>query len=161
MRRAWRQLAALLTAALIALSLFAAPALADYDENYPEILEEGHLSAVTAILIEAESGDVIFDKDADQPMYPASTTKIMTVWLALTLADKLTDGLSTKLTVSENAVNLAPDESSAELAAGEQVALIDLCYAAILPSGNDAATAIAEGIAGSEDVYVQLMNQAA
>lgn len=166
-RRAWQRLAGLLMAALLLLPCFSVPALADdYDNNYPEILEEGHLSATAAILIEADSGEVIFEKKADEPLYPASTTKILTVWLALTLAeqlpgDTLYDKLQTKLTVSENAVNLAPDESSAKLAAGEQVALIDLCYAAILPSGNDAATAIAEGLAGSEETYVQLMNQAA
>ena len=168
MRRGTAQrLAGLLMAALLLLPIFALPAKADdYNPDYPEILEEGHLSATAVILIEADSGEVIFEKKADEPLYPASTTKILTVWLALTLAEQLPgetmyDKLQTKLTVSENAVNLAPDESSAKLAAGEQVALIDLCYAAILPSGNDAATAIAEGLAGSEETYVQLMNQAA
>lgn len=164
--------------------LFAYPAFAplsaradDYDERYPENLEEGHLTASSAILIEADSGKVIFEKSADTPSFPASTTKVLTIWLALTLAHdlpvseedaaKMTDAqiyekqLKTKFTVSEAAVSLAPDESSAKLAAGEQVALIDLCYAAMLPSGNDAANAIAEGFGGTRENYVNLMNSAA
>ena len=143
--------------------LFAFPAFSplvaradDYDERYPEILEEGHLSAASAILIEAESGEVIFEKSPDQMMFPASTTKILTIWLALTLADP-----NQIITVSQEAVNIAPDESSAKLAAGEEVALIDLCYAAMLPSGNDAANAIAEGLGGTRENFVNLMNSAA
>ena len=162
------RLMGLLLAVLLCLPVFPWGALAEeYDPLYPENLSEGHLSGTSAILIEADSGEVIFEKNADQPMYPASTTKIMTVWLALTMADNLPgQSLSEKLnnnkfTVSEHAVDLAPDESSAKLAAGEEVKLIDLCYAAILPSGNDAATAIAEGLAGSEENYAAIMNQAA
>ena len=159
---------ALVLAALFALPLFSPAARADdYDERYPEILDEGHLTASSAILIEGDSGKVIYEKNADQPAYPASTTKILTVWLALTLAERLEGAsmaakLDTRIPVSQEAVNIAPDESSARLAAGEEVALIDLCYAAMLPSGNDAANAIAEGLAGgSRDYYVDLMNSAA
>ena len=162
MKQTGIRLMALLMAALLAVPLFCVPALADeYDPNFPELLSEGHLTATSAILIEAESGKVIFEKNADEPMYPASTTKILTVWMALNMADMLPDGLDTKFTVSEYAVNLSPDESSAKLAAGEQVKLIDLCYAAILPSGNDAATAIAEGLAGSEENFAAMMNSTA
>ena len=162
------RLLGLLLAVLLCLPVFPLNALADeYDPLYPEILSEGHLSGTSAILIEADSGDVIFEKNADTVMYPASTTKIMSIWLALTMAENLPgQSLAEKLnnnkfTVSEHAVNLAPDESSAKLAAGEEVKLIDLCYAAILPSGNDAATAIAEGLAGSEENFAAIMNQAA
>lgn len=158
MRRTGTRLLGLLLAALFAVS--ALPPLGaladDYDANYPEILEEGHLTASSAILIEADSGQVIFEKAADTPAYPASTTKILTIWLALTLGQP--DQI---ITVSQEAVNLAPDESSAKLAAGEEVALIDLCYAAMLPSGNDAANAIAEGLEGTRENFVNLMNSAA
>lgn len=157
MKNKAKRLTGLLLAALVCLALFVPAARADdYDPLYPELLAEGHLSAASAILIEADSGKVIFEKNADQRMYPASTTKILTVWLALTMGDP-----EQKYTVSENAVNLAPDETSAKLAAGEQVKLIDLCYAAMLPSGNDAATAIAEGLAGSVSNFTAMMNQAA
>ena len=150
------RLAAWLTAMLMLLCAFA-PAYADeYDPNYPEDLAPGHLNAASAILIEAESGKVIFEKDPDVRVHPASTTKIMTVWLALTMARE-----ETMITVSENAVNVAEDESSAKLQAGEEMRLIDLMYAAILLSGNDAATAIAEGVAGSVENFCYYMNQAA
>lgn len=147
----------LLMAVLFCLPLFSFSALAEeYNANEPEKLDEGHLSATSAILIEADSGKVIFEKNADQLMHPASTTKILTVWLALTIGDP-----NQVITVSEAAVNLAEDESSAKLAAGEEVALIDLLYAAMLPSGNDAANAIAEGLGGTRETYVAMMNHAA
>lgn len=178
MRKGMRRWIGLLTAALFAICLLPSlPARADdYNELYPELLEKGHLTASSVILIEADSGKVIFEKDPDTPMYPASTTKVLTIWLALTLAHQLPvseqtanlseeaiyeEQLKTKYTVSESAVNIAADESSAKLAAGEQVALIDLCYAAMLPSGNDAANAIAEGLGGTRENFVALMNSAA
>lgn len=150
-----KRLAVLLMAMLFLLPLF--PVRADeYDPEHPEELAAGHLNAASAILIEAETGEVIFRKNADVPSHPASTTKIMTVWLALTMADP-----ETKVVVSENATNVAADESSAKLAAGEEMRLIDLMYAAILLSGNDAATAIAEGVAGNVETFTYYMNQAA
>ena len=163
----WIRLAGLLMAVLLLVSSFSPSALADeYDERYPEFLSEGHLTATAAILIEADSGNVVFEKNADERMYPASTTKILTVWLALMMAENLEGGsysskLENAFPVSANATNLAPDESSAKFAAGENVRLIDLCYAAMLVSGNDAATAIAEGLAGSSENYANMMNQAA
>ncbi len=163
MKRGWAiRLMMLVAAAVLMLCALFPAALADeYDENYPELLSEGHLTASSVILIEADTGRVIFEKNPDQRMYPASTTKILTVWLALTMGESLEYGLETKLPLSENAVNLAPDESSAKFAAGENVRLIDLCYAAILVSGNDAATAIAEGLGGSVESFAGMMNQAA
>ena len=148
----------LLMAVLFCLPLFSLPARAeeDYDKDRPEVLGEGHLTAPAAILIEADSGNVVFEKNADQVMYPASTTKILLVWLALTLGDP-----EQIITVSQEAVNLAEDESSAKLAAGEEVRLEDLCYAAMLPSGNDAANAIAEGLGGTRENFVSMMNDAA
>lgn len=155
MRKGWgKQLGALLMAMLLLLSFLPGVQAAEYDPNYPEDLAEGHLNAASAILIEAETGNVIFEKNADAIMHPASTTKILTVYLALTMADP-----QMEVTVSENAVNVAEDESTAKLAAGEKVRLINLMYAAILLSGNDAATAIAEGVAGSVENYCDYMNR--
>ena len=160
-RRVAVRLGALLLAALLCVPCIP-PALADeYDPRYPENLAEGHLTASAAILIEQDTGQVIFEKNADERMYPASTTKILTVWLALMLGESLPEGMDTKFPVSANATNLAPDESSAKFAIGEEVRLIDLCNAAILVSGNDAATAIAEGLSGSVDAFVERMNSAA
>ena len=159
--------AGLLLAVLILLCCLPLPALAsEYDPLYPEILHANDLSAASAILIEANTGNVIFEKNADAIMYPASTTKILTVWLAINMTKDNSNeaegtGLYQKITVSENAVNLAADESSAKLAAGEEVRLIDLMYAAMLLSGNDAATAIAEGLSGSVEAFAYEMNRAA
>ena len=163
MKRGWIiRLMGFLAAAVLALAALCPAALsAEYDKNYPELLSEGHLTATAAILIEADSGKVIFEKNADERMYPASTTKILTVWQALLMSDSLEDGINTKFTVSENAVNLAPDESSAKFAAGENVRLIDLCYAAMLVSGNDAATAIAEGLGGTVESFAGMLNETA
>ena len=155
--------AGLLLAVLILLCSLPLPALAsEYDPLYPEILRANDLSAASAILIEANTGNVIFEKNADAIMYPASTTKILTVWLAINMTKDNSNeaegtGLYQKITVSENAVNLAADESSAKLAAGEEVRLIDLMYAAMLLSGNDAATAIAEGLSGSVEAFAYEM----
>ena len=164
-RKVGERLRALLLAALLCVPALLSPrpaALADdYDARYPENLAEGHLTATAAILVEQDSGQVIFEKNADEKMYPASTTKILTVWLALMMADSLPEKEETKFEVSANATNLAPDESSAKFAIGEQVRLIDLCNAAILVSGNDAATAIAEGLSGSVEAFVERMNSAA
>jgi len=175
-RKAGVRALTLLMAALLLLPLFSFSALADeYDPLYPEKLDEGHLTATSAILIEADTGNVIFSKNPDQTMAPASTTKILTILVALSLAEqevaaaKAADpnadvsklGLNRKITVSQDAVNLAEDESSAKLAAGEEVALIDLLYAAVLTSGNDAANAIAEGMAGDKPTFVAYMNQVA
>lgn len=151
-----KRFAALLMAMLLLLNLFPAAHAAEYDPNHPEILAEGHLNAQSVILIEANTGKVIFEKNPDALMHPASTTKIMTVYLSLTMADP-----ETEVVVSENATNVAEDESTAKLAPGEKMRLIDLMYAAILLSGNDAATAIAEGTCGSVDEFCQRMNQLA
>lgn len=156
----WKRGRALLAALILFFCVMSSAFAAEYDSGHPELLEEGHLNCSAAILIEAKSGNVIFEKNADAVMYPASTTKVLTVWLALSLCKTDAD-LQTKITVSENATRLASDESSAKLAVGEQVALIDLMYASVLVSGNDAATAIAEGLSGSVANFAEYMNFAA
>lgn len=149
----------LLMAVLLCLSI-AGPAQAEYDSDHPELLESSDLSCTAALLINADTGEKIFEKSADIRMYPASTTKIMTVLVALEMAGNDMDVLQQKCYVTPNAVNLAEDESSARLRAGDEVPLIDLLYAAMLPSGNDAANAIAENLGGTA-AFVQSMNNKA
>lgn len=108
----------------------------------------------TAVLIDAATGQVLFDKAARQRMFPASTTKILTAIVALEKGN-LTD----TVTVSEKA--WGQEGSSAYLEIGEKQTLEDLLYALMLPSGNDAATAIAEHVAGTEERFAALMNQKA
>ena len=147
----------LCTAVLVLSLLPAAPAhAAEYSAEHPEILETEHLNCEAAILIEMDSGEVIFEKNADATMFPASTTKILTTYLALTMAD-----MDDMVTVSYSAVDIPEDSSSLGLVAGQQLNLLDLLYGTMLTSGNDGANAIAEAVSGSIPDFVSLMNQAA
>jgi len=91
-------------------------------------------------------------------LFPASTTKILTALLALKYGE-----LSDMVTVSENAssTNFAEDESVCGIKAGDQLTLLDLLRGLMMESGNDAAVAIAEYMAGSSEAFAQMMNQEA
>lgn len=131
-----------------------------YDPEHPENLQENQLVATSAILIEASSGDVIFEKNADQIMFPASTTKILTVLLGLTIGK--TNGILDEIvTISEEAVNIPDDSSTIPLSAGETIRFEDLLYATMIRSGNEGANAIAEAISGDIGSFVDLMNETA
>ncbi|MDO5299198.1 MAG: D-alanyl-D-alanine carboxypeptidase family protein [Clostridia bacterium] len=142
---------------------FVAPELPEgaipYDEAHPELLDADMLYAQSAILIEADTGEVIFEKNADVMMYPASTTKILTAYIALQMADLEND----VVTVSQNAIDLVPSGyQTIPLVAGEKVNMLDLVSAMLVRSGNEAANAIAEYLGGgSIDTFVDLMNQTA
>ena len=125
------------------------------------IIPEGELDASHAILVDLTSGEVVAQRLADERIYPASMTKIMTVLVAveaLTTAE-----LETTFTMTADIVNAAIAEgaSRAGFEAGERVKLIDLLYGAALPSGADATAALAQYVAGSEQKYVELMNEKA
>ena len=112
-------------------------------------------SAACAILVDATSGDVLYEKNADQKMLIASTTKIMTALVALWYGE-----LSDIVTVSRRAANTIG--SSMYLKAGERLTLEALLYGLLLSSGNDAGVAIAEHVGGgNEAVFVQHMNETA
>ena len=111
-------------------------------------------SATAAILIDADSGRVLYEKQADRQMLIASTTKIMTALVALEQGS-----LGETVTVSGYAAGT--EGSSMYLKAGEQLTLETLLYGLLLCSGNDAAVAIAEHIAGSEAAFAKLMNEKA
>lgn len=132
-----------------------------YDSDHPEDLQEDQLAASSAILIEANSGDVIFEKNADALMYPASTTKIMTALLGLTIG-KTNNMMDDVITITDEDLNLpAEDPSLIPLAAGETIRFEDLLYATMIKSGNEGANAIARTISGSVPDFVDLMNQTA
>ena len=113
-----------------------------------------YVSAKSALVVDYESGEVIFAKNADERLPAASTVKIMTALVALENAS-----LDDSFTVSENAASIV--ENVMGLTAGESLTLEELLYGAMLVSGNDAAIAIAEGVAGSEDSFAQIMNEMA
>ncbi len=129
-----------------------------WDKNHPDILDEDMLYAHSAILIEADTGEVLFEKNADEIMFPASTTKIMTAYIALQMSDLEND----VVTVSQNAIDLVPPTyQTIPLIAGEQVPMLDLISVMLIRSGNEAANAVAEYLAGSVESFADLMNQTA
>ena len=153
-----RGLTVVLAVALLLVPCWAPGALAqaEYDPTQPELLESSHLDATSAILIEASSGEVIFEKDADMMMYPASTTKILTLLLGIMMGD-----LSQTVYLSETAANVGEDSSVIGLDIGESILFEDLLYATMIRSGNEGANLIAETISGSIPTFVDLMNEAA
>ncbi len=152
------RLAVLMLAVLLLLSVLPFPvAFAnEYDANHPENLTARNLRASAAIVIEQNSGQVLFEKNADEMRPPASTTKVLTVLLALTMANQ--DDI---VTVSPYAASVPDDAAKLGLQAGEQVRMGDLIRATMVYSGNDGAIAIAEHIMGTEQAFVGLMNEAA
>ncbi|GGN56578.1 D-alanyl-D-alanine carboxypeptidase family protein [Oceanobacillus indicireducens] len=112
------------------------------------------VSAAQAILMDAESGQVLFEKDAFEARPIASITKIMTAILAIESGK-----MDEKATVSRNAIYT--EGSSIYLEQGEKITIQDLVYGLMLRSGNDAAVAIAEHIGESEEGFVYLMNEKA
>lgn len=133
------------------------PDATKYDAEHPELLEPDQLYAGSAILMTQDTGEVIFEKEAYSIRYPASTTKIMTVLLGITLVDDL-DQI---VTVSETALNIPEDSSVMGLKAGEEIPFIDVLYGTMMLSGNDGANVIAEVVSGNTYDFVQLMNRAA
>ena len=127
-----------------------------YDEENPQDLKAKDIRGASAIVMDLASGRVLFEKDADKRMYPASTTKIMTALLALEYGH-----LDETVTVPKQITKLPKDSSLVPLKAGEKLSLLDLLYGLMLPSGNDAAVAIATHISGSVDDFVARMNQRA
>lgn len=99
---------------------------------------------------------VTYSKNLYEKLYPASTTKILTAYIALKYCD-----LNEMVTVSENAVNQTTDSSICNLNAGDVISMRYLLYGLMLRSGNDAAIAIAEHISGDVDSFAVLMNQEA
>lgn len=111
------------------------------------------VSAVAAILMDGETGEVLYEKNADRQMLIASTTKIMTGLVALEH-----DSPQKKITVKENHMT---EGSSMYLKVGEQVTVEELLYGLLLCSGNDAALALAEACSGSVENFVAEMNSKA
>ena len=100
--------------------------------------------------------DTVYAQNVYDKMYPASTTKILTAYLAIKYGN-----LDEVYTVSEHACDQAYDSSVAKLSPGDQMTLRDLLYGLMLASGNDAAIAIAEGMDGDEATFVKRMNEEA
>ena len=120
------------------------------------------IKASTVILQDYLSGEILFEKEADREIYPASMTKIMTSIIAFELISKGDLSLDDKFIVSENAWRLsAAGFSSMFIMVGDEVSVEDLLRGIIVASGNDACVALAEGIAGSEEEFAIMMTSKA
>lgn len=133
-----------------------------YIEKYGVTKTTGNdigISAGQAILIDEESGKVIYEKCADERAYPASTTKIMTALITLETLEENDSPIDQMIDIPESAQGI--EGSSIYLKAGEKISIEDLLYGLMLVSGNDAATALAEIIGGSQEKFVEMMNKKA
>ena len=120
------------------------------------------VKARTAILIDYHSNEILFELDPDAIIYPASMTKIMTTIVAFDLLKKNKISLDDKFIISENAWRLSQaGYSSMFIMINDQVSVENLLKGIIIASGNDACVALAEGIAGSEENFAQMMNEKA
>ena len=116
----------------------------------------------SAILQDYYSGEILFEKDADRIIFPASMTKIMTAIIAFDLIKNGDLNLNDKFIVSENAWRLSEaGYSSMFIMVGDEISLENLLNGIIISSGNDACVALAEGIAGTEEEFAILMTEKA
>tara|TARA_B100002051_G_scaffold260505_1_gene281052 strand:+ start:64 stop:1215 length:1152 start_codon:yes stop_codon:yes gene_type:complete len=116
------------------------------------------IKARTAILQDFLSGEILYEKDPDRSIYPASMTKIMTSIIAFDLIKNGEISLDDKFLISEKAWRLSkPGNSSMFIMLNDEVSVEDLLRGIIVVSGNDACVALAEGIAGTEEAFAELM----
>ena len=129
------------------------------EETAADTGSEVELSAETAILMEAETGTVLFEQDADKELPPASVTKVMTLLL---IFDALKEGkisLDEEVTTSEYAASMGGSQVFLEVGEKQTVDTLIKCIA--VASANDACVAMAEWVAGTEEQFVQRMNERA
>ena len=120
------------------------------------------INARTAILQDFLSGEILYEKDADRSIYPASMTKIMTSIIAFDLIESGDLTLDEKFLISEKAWRLSTSGySSMFVMVGDEVSVRDLLKGIIVASGNDACIALAEGIAGTEEEFAIMMTSKA
>lgn len=117
------------------------------------------ISAKGAILIDCKDGSVIYEKDADKRLYPASTTKIMTILAALEILEEIDGDLQSTIRIPKEAVGV--EGSSINLKAEETMTVEELLYGVMLQSGNDGATALAISLGGDLANFVERMNKKA
>ena len=120
------------------------------------------IDARNVILVDHLSGKILYEKDADDKIYPASMTKIMTTIVVFELIKKGETSLDEMITISENAWRMSQSGySSMFIMLNDQISVEDLLKGIIIVSGNDACVALAEGLSGTEKDFVILMNEKA
>ncbi len=136
---------------LIILSFLIKPVFANFDVNARTVIVQDYLS-----------GKILFEKDADRQIFPASMTKIMTSIIAFDLLKSGELSLDDKFLVSENAWRLSQaGYSSMFIMVGDEISVENLLRGIIVSSGNDACIALAEGIAGTEEEFAIMMTEKA
>lgn len=152
---------------LIFASGFCCTAFAEETKDFKETQEQSEaqkeqpveIRASAAVLMDAGTGQVLIDKNANEPMHPASITKIMTILLVTEAIDSGAITLEDTVTVSESAAEKGGSQIWLEV--GETMSVDDLLKAAVVGSANDACAALAEYVAGSEPAFVKMMNDRA
>lgn len=120
--------------------------------TWPQVADAGSLQSGSAIVMDLDTGTILYGKNIDERKYPASITKVMTCMLALENSD-----LTEVVTFSEDAV-FKTDGSSIARDVGEQMTMEECLYGMMLASANECAYAIAEHVAGSLDAFIDMMN---
>ena len=146
---------------LAVLSLGADSALAVGFDNRPSTENSLGLQVKSAILVEAESGQVLFEVNPDQPLPIASMTKLMTEYIVLNEIKNGRMKWEDIISVHPEAANTDPSESQIYLAAGDQHSVRDLYIAMAVGSANDATKALAIQVSGSLDAFIEKMNATA
>ena len=130
--------------------------------NFPHVYGNPSINARTAIVVDYHSNKILYELEPDNQIYPASMTKIMTTIVAFDLIEKNKLSLDDKFVVSENAWRLSQSGySSMFIMVNDEVSVEDLLKGIVIASGNDACVALAEGIAGSEETFAEMMNEKA
>ena len=124
--------------------------------NFSFASEQLETYSAADLIVESSTGKIIYEKNSREKRYPASTTKVMTALLTLEKCN-----LSDIATVSADAIILPSGYSNANLQAGEQISIENLLYALLVKSANEAATVLAEHIAGSVENFSNMMNERA
>ncbi len=159
MKKKSRMLISLLIILFFTLGIFPKSVKAEPKENNKVEDKSLNVDAKSALLMEPISGKIIYEKNSHEKLAPASVTKVMTMLLTMEAVDSGRIKMSDKVTVSENAKKMGG--SSMLLDTGEVRTVEELIKGIGIASGNDAAIAMSEYLAGSEDGFVKLMNERA
>src|SRR3954465_6382379 len=117
------------------------------------------LAAAPALVVDVDSGKVLYAERATDPWFPASITKLMTTYVALSAVQEGKLTLDTLLTVSENAASQPPSKMA--FRPGTEITLDNALKIIMVKSANDVAMTIAEGVGGSVEGFAEMMNAAA
>ena len=156
------RLLSLFMALILALSLAAPFASAAEGSSGSAILDGMTVDAKAAILVDPDTDEILYELNAHEKMYPASITKVMTCLLTLEAVERGELTLEQTVTASQAIhTGIGDNASTADIKVGEEIRIIDLLYAALIPSANEACNVMAEAVSGDINSFVELMNQRA